>query len=263
MALKGLANIVKEAAKKDKSPSQSLLDDLNSVIILENKPRKPKANYKPSMIGSCLRQMYFCKQGEDIDDVNTSATLMGICESGSARHDHLQNYMILLNKHSKDWEWVDVSEFIKRRKPPGTIFEKKMGNEYKLRNDILGLSFMCDGVIYNKRLKKHFILEIKTEASIKYRGQTDIWTKHKIQAACYSAALGIEDVIFIYENRDFCDKIAYDIKITDSMKAELVLDKIEDCNNYIEEGLVPPKTTDVRDCKYCSYKGSCKKWGIT
>ena len=122
---------------------------------------------------------------------------------------------------------------------------------------------MCDGILYNKKLKKYFGLEIKTQASVKHRGQTEIWTKHKIQATCYSVATGIDDAIFIYENRDFCSKIAYDIHITETMKEELVLNKIEDCNNYIEEGLIPPKTTDVRDCKYCQYTGMCKRWGDT
>lgn len=261
MALKGLAKLVKESQKKPSTPAQSFLDSLDSVVIQENKPRKPKANYKPSMMGSCLRQMYFCKTGQDIDGGNVSPDLVGMGESGSGRHDDIQKYVMKMKKYGSEWEWVDIEEYIKKFKPHGTVFEMKIGNEAKLRNDVLGLSFMCDGILYNSTLDMYFILEIKTQVSRKQQGQTEIWTKHIVQAACYSAAMGIDNVIFVYENRDFCSKIAYDICITDEMREVLVLDKIEACNDYIAEGVVPPKTTDVRDCKYCNYVKSCKRWG--
>jgi CRISPR/Cas system-associated exonuclease Cas4 (RecB family) len=48
--------------------------------------------------------------------------------------------------------------------------------------------------------------------------------------------------------------------VTDEMKKSL-LDKINDCNGYVERQITPPKPENITNkiCAYCSYKNTCKK----
>lgn len=255
-----LAKMVNKATQ-EKTVTEQFLHDLEATIKAENLPRKPAANYKPSMLGGCLRKTYFCKTGVEPDVSPPSSSMAGIWESGSARHEHIQEYVMKMKEHGFDWEWVDVEEFVKQRKPAGTRIVERKGNEVKLFNDILELSFMCDGVVKNNG--RYYILEIKTESSFKFMKHQDAHESHKVQAICYSTALGIDEIIFIYENRDVCTKKVppHVIKVTEEMKQEYVIGRIETINNYIAEDRVPPM--DTSSCTYCDYKTECKKWGET
>lgn len=67
--------------------------------------------------------------------------------------------------------------------------------------------------------------------------------------------LGIDYVLFFYEDRNFCGKKAYLWKITDEMKAT-VLSKIHRVTKALEIGTPPEK--DEGKCTYCMYKHECK-----
>lgn len=269
MKLNDLAKMINKA-NGERDPAQQLLYDLNNCIQMKNKPKKPRANYKPSMLGGCLRRLFFCRIGTEVEYSPPTPEITGICESGTDRHERIQSYLAAMNfTEGFKWEWIDVGEYVKTHKPKGTKVVGKSGMETKLFNEILELSFMCDGVIRDKETGQYYIVEIKTETSFKYQTHNGIYSDHEIQATCYSVALGINKVIFIYENRDFCSKKAAYIEVTDDMKQRNVLDRIEFVNNYIAEDKVPPKTVSVdrisiiekKHCKYCNYKKECKKWG--
>ena len=81
---------------------------------------------------------------------------------------------------------------------------------------------------------------------------------HYNQATAYSLSFGIDDVLFLYVNRDFLDLKTYTFSVTDVMRNELV-DKINTCDNYVNINQVPPKPEiDSKHCRYCSYKNRCK-----
>src|SRR5690606_24180813 len=142
-------------------------------------------------------------------------------------------------------------EYLKVRPQTGTEVVSKQGMETKLKNTVFNLSFLCDGII--KFQGKYYIIEIKTEASFKYQGRFDIVEDHKHQASAYSVCLGIDEEIFIYENRDFCNKKSFMLHVTTQDKEERVVHVIETCNSYIEAEKVPPMTTVKSKCKYCKY----------
>lgn len=256
MALGNIAKMINKAAE-EKNPAEQLVADLESMIKQQNAPRKPKPNYKPSMLGGCKRRTFFCKTGAEIDGNYPAPSMVGIWESGHARHDKIQKYISEMKAAGYDWEWIDVSEYVEQRKPPGTIVVSKQGMETKLYNEILGLSFLCDGVVRYKG--RYYIIEIKTETSFKFMKHTKAHEEHLKQGTCYSVGLGIDEVIFIYENRDVCSKKTDFIEITEDMKHRFVIDIIEDINNHIEAGTIPPAERDK--CNYCDYKKECKKWG--
>lgn len=261
MGLKQIARLVKNATIEKDIPDQ-FLDDLESTMqrISLKESRKPSQTYKPSSLGGCKRNMFFQVTGAEPDpDEPDSPSLIGICESGSNRHVEIQTWVSRMKEAGFDCEWVDVGEWIKSRKPEGTIVKNKSGMETKCYNEILNVSFLCDGVI---RYKGHYyILEIKTEDHFKYTGQVKPFDKHEVQATAYSVCLGIDDIIFLYEDRNYCIKKPYLFHITQEMKQDLVIAEIEEVEGYRREGKVPPKSTKSADCRYCSYKKECRKWG--
>ena len=77
-----------------------------------------------------------------------------------------------------------------------------------------------------------------------------------IPGTCYGLGLGIDYILFFYEDRNFCSKKPYLWKITEEMKEE-VRGKISRVNNYIAHREAPPADKDK--CTYCRYKEACKR----
>ena len=118
------------------------------------------------------------------------------------------------------------------------------------------ISFLCDGIIrYNGH---YYILELKTEASFKWTPRKGVDPKHYDQGTAYSTLLGIDEVIFIYINRDVLDMKAFMFVPTQEMKSAL-LDKIAECDKYVNAETVPPKPrVSGKVCQYCSYRSRCE-----
>jgi CRISPR/Cas system-associated exonuclease Cas4 (RecB family) len=261
MSLKNLAKLVKQATQSDMTPAKEFQNYLNQAIVMLEKEnrRQPSQTYKPSSLGGCMRMNYFQVTGAPLDvDSDIDADFVGICESGTDRHERIQNAVIEMKRLGIQCEWVDVEKYLTMYPQPGTELVSRQGNEFKLRNTILNMSFLCDGII--KFGGKYYILEIKTEVSFKWSGRTDAEEKHKVQASAYSTCLGIDDILFVYEQRDLCKKKFIHILVTQEDKEEKVIHYINTCQDYVERGEVPPKSELKSDCTYCNFKEECKKW---
>lgn len=265
-SLKNIFNLI-DTAKSELPPEQSFLNDLKRSIELtdERNARPGSKTYKPSGM-NCIRQSYYVITGEEQDEANSSYVGVGICESGTDRHERIQQAVIDMWSNCMDCEYIDVADFVESRglteyldivKRPD--FAKK-DFETKLYHKTLNMSFLCDGIIKYKN--HYYILEIKTENSNKFFQRKGVDPSHYHQATAYSIAFGLNDVIFLYECRDNCDKKAFMLKVTDDMKQEL-LGYIETCDSYIAKMNVPPKPDDVakKTCSYCSFKSRCNKDG--
>ena len=262
MPRKSLKNIHRliETAKRGAPIPESFLADLGRTIARSQGTRKPSQAYKPSSM-TCIRNMYFQIVGAEMDEGLPDADFVGICESGTARHEYIQNYVSKMKKYDIDCEYVDVSEYIKEHKLTHLIVVKKMGYETKLKHTTLNISFLCDGIIKYKG--KYYILEIKTEASQKWYKREGVDPKHFAQATTYSLSLEIDDVMFLYENRNLCGKKVYILHVTDDMKNDLVISKIEACDEYVRRIKVPPMPVGYpnNSCNYCKYKRVCSGAG--
>lgn len=276
MSLKNLAKLVNQATK-ELTVEQQFLQDLNSTIVkLDAADNRPGSKtYKPSMLGGCSREIFFLVEGfeEDVQSINPDdASFIGICESGTDRHERIQKAVAEMLRMGKDWEWIDVAEYLEAWPQPGTYVKNKQGMETKLGNKIFNMSFLCDGIVRHRKTGKYYVLEIKTEASFKWNGRVEPVDKHKYQATAYSVTLGIDDVLFIYENRDFCSKKSFHYHVTEEDKMTRVIGKIETIENYratykedkeagtLKHESIPPKSTVKSDCNYCDYKKVCKLW---
>lgn len=222
---------------------------------------KPSTHYKPSSL-QCMRNMYFQATGTDLDSQqDIRADSIGICESGTDRHERIQYVISKMSCCGVDCEFVDVETFVKDRNLPIKVVDRR-GFETKLLDDERNLTFMCDGLIKYKG--NYYILEIKTESQYKWNSRGSVDNKHKYQAWTYSLELGIDSVIFIYENRDLCSKKPFMLHVSDEDR-KFIADRLETCSEYVRNKKVPPREESVteRICQYCNYRSSCKACGDT
>lgn len=257
-SFKNIHNLIKSSTNK-LSVEQAFLNDLLATIEKTQNQRPPSKSYKPSSGLKCLRDMYYTVTGAPTDEERMDAGLIGICESGTSRHEKLQDYIIKMEELGIDCGWIDVEEWIDINNIKDLKVVKRDGNEVKCYNETYNLSFMCDGIIEYK--DTYFIIEIKTEASFKWQNRTEAADEHITQACCYALCFDIREIIFIYENRDTCQKKPYRVMVTDEMINERVVEKIAECENYVQRLIPPPRTSNKRDCGYCKYKKVCSKDG--
>lgn len=262
MSLKDIAKMIHKASKQ-KDPAEEFSYMLGEAIKqLSNDNSEYQAGvYRPSSLGGCLRSQYYQAEGARQDDVTeVDPQMVGMAESGTDRHERLQNVIQKMEGLGMAVEWIDPNDWAKNRAPKGTIVVRQEGNEVRFRNTILNLHFKCDGII--KFLGHYYILEIKTEVSFKFRGRISPDPKHIKQASAYSLGLGISNILFIYENRDVLLKKAFVYKITEEQHGE-VIHEIETIETYRTLKKIPPMSTIKRDCTYCNFKMLCKTEGRT
>ena len=261
MARNSLKNVMRliETAKDTLPPEQDFLDDLKrSIELTANKDtRPPSRTYKPSGM-NCIRASYYQIKGIQPDESSASYSLVGICNSGTDIHVRIQTAVEQMKDNGMDCEYIDVADFVKSRGLDYLNIVSKNGMETKLYHKNLNMSFMCDGIVRYKG--KYYILELKTENSYKFMNRKDVDSSHYNQATAYSLAFKLDDVIFVYINRDVLDMKAFMFHVTPEMKAGLI-EYIEECDGYVSRSIAPPKPDDVtkKACGYCLYKTQCKK----
>ena len=261
MARQSLKNICRliDSAKESIPVEQDFLEDLKRSIELTNKAqnRPPSQTYKPSSM-NCIRNMYYQVTGVEQDEGTTPYTYVGICNSGSDIHERIQTYVTGMKENGIDCEYIDVGDYVTSRGLDRIDVVAKQGMETKLYHKSYNMSFLCDGIIRYKG--KYYILELKTESAYKWQSRKGVDPKHYAQGTAYSIAFNIDQVIFVYINRDILDMKAYMFEPTTEMKQDLI-GKILTCDSYVQEGKVPPKPEDVPKsvCEYCNYRSTCRK----
>lgn len=262
MARSSLKNVMRliDVANNELPIEQQFLNDL-TVSIEKNAElngSKPSQTYKPSSM-NCPRQMAYQVLGIEPEKAKTSYQLEGICESGTDRHIRIQQAIEKIKDILNiDCIYIDVADFVEQRNLTDLKIVSKSGMETKLFNEKLNMSFMCDGIVKYK--SKYFIFEFKTETADKFYRRTGVDENHYNQATAYSINFGIDNVLFVYENRNTLDKKAYIRHVTDDMKQELI-GKIEYCDSYVKQLKAPPKPQDItkKTCAYCVYRDKCEE----
>lgn len=258
----GLSSLIKVAQGKNAASvtfEDSFVKRYEEAVLRQEEREKqpyPEDYYRPSSMYGCMRMLFFqryharveYKGGTDSKDTN----LIEICNSGTDRHLRIQHLV-------EDMEGVtclDLEEVVKEANQKGINTEFVGWNEDhtegRCKNDDLSIYFQPDGVI--RFMGKDVILEIKTESTYQHSNRFEPKLDHKYQATCYGMGLGIDYILFFYEDRNFCRKKAYLWKITDEMK-EAVLKKIHTVNEALRIGIPPEK--DESKCTYCQYKNEC------
>lgn len=220
--------------------------------------RKPSPCYHPSSIGGCSRNLYFQLTRADMDpNLYTDPQLCELGDCGTDSHERIQRNIIAMEKLGYPVQWLHIPTYLENAPELGTRVKRQDGYETLLFNDIYNMSFKCDGLIRFKG--KLYILEIKTEVEMKWFGRRAPAPDHIQQATAYSLCLGVEPVLFFYENRNTCAKKSY-IHIVSKSAKETLADKIARIDTFVVDEKVPPKEESVDNCKYCDYKTQCIKW---
>ena len=226
-----------------------------AYYIVDYYDGKPSRHYKPSSM-NCTRQMYYQIIGASLDkQLNKTSEFYGICESGTDRHKRIQNVLCQMKDYGVDCEYIDVETYIKENNLPLEVL-KKEEFETKVFDPKLNLVFLCDGLL--KYHGKMYVFECKTESSYKFGERQYIADVHRHQAYTYALEFGIEDVLFLYENRDLCTKKSYILHVTDENK-KYIENRIDCCESYVKSNIVPPKNeVNPKVCQYCEYRTQCK-----
>lgn len=255
--LLNIGRLIDQSVGKEVPVETSFLHDLNMCIEkMSTRTGKPSPCYKPSSL-HCIRNMYYQCVEADIDSPTESPESVGIGESGTDRHLRIQNYICHMKEHGVDCEYVDVATYIKENNITDLEVLSQEQFETKLYSSKYNLRFLADGII--KYRDKYYILEIKTESSYKWLQRKGVDPSHYYQAYTYSLCFGINSVMFLYENRDCCTKKCYELQVSDDNR-QFIIDRLNDCNSYVQSKIVPPKPTDIEKkvCQYCGYKKTCR-----
>ena len=134
MPRKALKNVIKaiERANTVVPVEQQFLIDLKRSIELENNKnvRKPSETYSPSGM-NCIRSMYYKRTGVDIEP-DSNYSMVGICESGTDRHERIQNAISKMRENGFDCDYIDVADYVKSRDLDSYLdIVDKCGNETK------------------------------------------------------------------------------------------------------------------------------------
>lgn len=259
----GLSSLIKVAQGKNAenvSFEDKFLKLYNEAVVREAERTAqpvPTDYFRPSSMGGCKRMLFFMRTGTAKDTEERSVQLEEICNSGTDRHIRIQK----LFEDIPELELYDLEQIVREANLRGVNTEFVGWNEdhteARCKNDDLSLYFQPDGV--GRFMGKEIIIEIKTESTYQFNMRYEPKDEHKIQATCYAMGLGFDYVLFFYEDRNFCSKKPYLVKVTDEMRQE-VLDKISFINSCIATGTLPDKEEDK--CTYCQYKTACKKADI-
>lgn len=255
----GLASLIKVAQGKNAesvSFEDNFLKEYEEAVKrkeLRERQIAPSDYIRPSSMYGCERMLFFQRvHGGSQNGEQSEVPLIEICQSGTDRHLDIQHIV----EEMEGVECLDLEEMVKEAQAKGIKTEFVGWNEDhtegRCKNDELSIYFQPDGVLRYKG--KDIIFEIKTESTYQFNNRYEPKEDHKWQATCYGMGLGIDYVLFFYEDRNFCRKKAYLWKITEEMK-EAVLNKIRTVNESIKTG-IPPVKNDSK-CTYCKYKNEC------
>lgn len=258
MARNALKNLFSLIDKETQPVEKAFLTDLCRSIEISNKKstRPSSQSYKPSSM-NCIRSMFFQVTGAPVDEGYTPYAMVGICNAGTDIHERIQKYVADMTNNGFDCEYVNVADYVKSRNLEDIEIVEQCGMETKLYHKKLNIRFLCDGII--RYQGKYYILELKTEASFKWMERKGVDPKHYHQGICYSLSLGIDDVIFVYINRDILDMKSFMFTPTRAQKDELV-HLIRTCDEYAERNDIPPKPESLPKgtCNYCAYRLLCE-----
>ena len=262
-----LLNIINNASST-LPDNKKFLVDIMSAIERSNAIHRRKGStwYKPSSL-ACMRDMYFTRCGADQDPERTEYTLIGMADTGTRRHEAIQDILLQMKELGYNWEYVDVADYVEKKQKFGKCKSLKIvgkeGAETKLFDEVLKISFRCDGIIRKISTNEYFLFEFKNQTSFKYSTKENghIDEAHRDQVICYCTALDLDKAFVVYENRDTCYLECPEIfEVTEEMKQYLT-GKIFECEGYVERMIAPPKTNNIKACKWCRHKNICKKVG--
>lgn len=260
-----IGKLVNMALSEQPLNKMFLTDVMTAIELYDQRNQRESSNYyKPSGM-VCMRQMYFVRTEAQQDTTRTEYNAIGMADTGTRRHVAIQDVLLCMEEYGYDWKYVDVEDYLKAKWAEGKCLDievkEKQGAETKLFHKTLLISFMCDGIIEQLSTGNHFLFEFKNQISFKYNNKEAVDKEHINQITCYALCLDLDYVFVLYENRDICLLECPELFVVTPELKQGVIDKILECEGYVEQLKPPPKTTETKVCRWCKYKLECEKAG--
>ncbi len=261
-----LINLIVNASQDESIPAnKKFLSDLMACIELKDKKSRRRGSnyYKPSSL-HCMRNMYFTRTKAPQDSTPTDYNSVGMADTGTRRHEAIQEALLEMKDLGFDWEYVDVADYVQHKQQFGKcktlVIKGTQGAETHLIDTALNISFRCDGIIRRISTNEYFLFEFKNVVSFKFNQVDEHALKqHHLQVICYCTALDLDKAFVTYENRDCCLlEVPEVFEVSQEMKDKLVA-YIMECEGYVERMIAPPKTSDAKNCRWCPYKSICRR----
>lgn len=266
MVSRRFINLVKDSSNSLPDNKKFANDIKRCIETIESKKGYKGSNYyKPSSL-NCMRQMYFIRTEAEQDISNPDYQMVGMADTGTHRHEFIQDVLCQMKILGFDWEYVKVCDYLYFKKQEGKCTNLRItgtkGYETHLVDDDLKLSFMCDGIIKKVSTNEYFLFEFKNVTNFKFNKilqNKKALEQHMQQVTCYCNSLDLDKVFLTYEDRNLCDIEVPEIVEIDVNAKQKIEQYLRDCEEFVTKKEVPPKTSEKNNCNYCQYKEMCRK----
>lgn len=241
------------------SAVSSNFKDLYDKIVYEKYKEKedhiPSKTIAPSSF-RCDRSQFFRLRGVEPDkDINIDKEIEFTAELGTFCHQLIQEN---LSKAIKT-QWIPVSSYLESFVKDHEYVVKSNGYETLVKFLDTPIKFACDGII--RMGDDYYLLEIKTAEHQSFQRLSKPKDNHIDQVNCYCTLLGLEKVLFLYQDRSYGEIKVFEYKVTSRIKEQVIskINKIIDC---AENSIAPPRLPKGDWwCSTCIYKKRCEQWG--
>ena len=255
--LKSISEITSEVYFN--SAISSNFKDLYDKIIYdkykEKENRIPSKPFAPSSF-RCDRSQFFRIRGVEPDkDINIDKELEFTAELGTFCHKLIQKNLAKSIKN----QWISVPEYLESSNIDHEYVVKSNGYETLVEFLDIPIKFACDGII--RIDDEYYLLEIKTAEHQSFQRLSKPKDNHIDQVNCYCSLLGLNKVLFLYQDRSYGEIKVFEYKVTTPTKNEVFkkINKILDC---VENSIAPPRLPKGDWwCNTCVYKKRCEQWG--
>lgn len=213
----------------------------------------------------CKRRTWFRLRGVQPDvPADPDLGLDFSAEIGTACHRIIQNRLKSVLKEN----WLSVFNYLDENsdkllysRDKYTAIANEDSLEYKIVISDPPIHFACDGLICLDGVT--YLLEIKSCEFNTWNNLTGPKSEHTDQVMCYSAVLGIHNVIMLYQDRTYGNLKCYELYIKDS-DMQSSKSNIEEVMGCVDTNIAPDGLP-VRD-KWCSpnmcqYYKKCQEYG--
>ena len=194
---------------------------------------KSIGRYYPSEIAGCMRKTWFSYKNPKKTDVK----LMRIFEAGNMLHEF-------------------ITEVIKSEKNPEVeLIKSELPIQIKEKDFII--SGRIDNLVLVKIDNKLALVEVKSTKFLPKEHKKE----HEIQLQLYMKAMGIENGIILYIQKDNLETKSFNIK-HDPKMADKIIERFHELHKSLTENVMPEaeaKHDKEKEwmCGYCAWKEEC------
>ncbi|MBI2629870.1 Dna2/Cas4 domain-containing protein [Candidatus Pacearchaeota archaeon] len=216
--------------------------DFNKLIdnhLAREYRAKTIGRYYPSEAGSCLRKTWFSYKNPKPNDVK----LTRIFEAGNMLHEFISE--VIKSEKNKEVELLR-SELPIEIKTKDFIISGRIDN--------LVLVKICE-----KSECKQVLVEVKSTKFLPKEKKPE----HKMQLQLYMRAIGVNDGIILYIQKDNLETRSFEIKHNKKV-SDKIIERFQVLHQFLTENKLPEAEAKLDSeknwmCDYCSYAEECAK----